>query len=522
MDSVRAVAIVRDFLDGHLHGKASPFLFVGSGLGRRYANLDDWASLLRHFANETERPYEYYLSSADGDFPRLASQMSGAFHEAWWSKRKFTTSRTLWRAHATGPHSALKIEVARRVENAVQALPKTGPLADELALLREAVIDGIITTNYDPLLEHLFPDFAVFVGQDQMLFSSPQGVGEIYKIHGSYEDPNSIVLTSEDYAEFNSRNAYLAAKLLTTFVEHPVIFLGYALGDDNVQAVLRSIVACLTERNVHELRDRLVFVQWDTHCEPSVTNHSLMIDDFMLNMKRLQVRDFTEVFEALADLSRTFPAGLLRKLKEHVYTLVLTDDPKGRLAVSDIGEVDDSASVDVVFGIGMKQKLGHTGNVGLTRMDLVEDVVSDGTELDAQMVVQQALPRIARSPGNFPTFKYLKQTGCLTKGGKFRKNVTLDAKIVAMAEKHRDGDPASAWHAAHAPSRLAGVNSFAQLAAQSDTDALNFGMCMPAAQVDPADLRAFLKRIGPGTPGKWASTQYVKLVCFLDWLESGR
>lgn len=48
-------------------------------------------------------------------------------------------------------------------------------------LLRNATIDGIITTNFDPLLEYIRPDLEPFVGQDELLFANSQGIGEIYK-----------------------------------------------------------------------------------------------------------------------------------------------------------------------------------------------------------------------------------------------------------------------------------------------------------------------------------------------------
>jgi hypothetical protein len=90
----------------------------------------------------------------------------------------------------------------------------------------------------DLLLEDIFPDFEVFVSQDELLFSSSQGIGEIYKIHGCCSKPNSLVATKEDYERFDERNPYLAAKLLTVFAEHPIIFLGYSLNDRNISSIL--------------------------------------------------------------------------------------------------------------------------------------------------------------------------------------------------------------------------------------------------------------------------------------------
>lgn len=60
----------------------TPFLFVGSGITRRYYNLPNWKDLLKHFAEEISKDrfaYRSYESRADeldlpnGLLPMVAS-----------------------------------------------------------------------------------------------------------------------------------------------------------------------------------------------------------------------------------------------------------------------------------------------------------------------------------------------------------------------------------------------------------------------------------------------------------------
>lgn len=265
-------------LEAHLKGFATaPFLFVGSGFSRRYLQLETWSDLLAHFAEMTGKPYAYYVTSADGDLPRVASALADTFHDVWWQDARFADSRDRFGKGALvtreGP---LKVEIARHVDGALTRLPTEGELAQEIELLGEAVIDGVITTNYDRLLEQVFDDYKVYTGQDQVLFSDPQGIGEIYKIHGSADDPESLVLSAADFTRYRDRNPYLAAKLLTIFVEHPVLFMGYSLTDANIREILVSVARCLTSENLPRLQDRLIFINWNPDAIEATFARSMM------------------------------------------------------------------------------------------------------------------------------------------------------------------------------------------------------------------------------------------------------
>lgn len=516
---VSAVTDVRAHLEAHLHGMATPFLFVGSGLSRRYVHSDGWEDLLRRFAGETELPYEYYRTSAGEDLPSVASAIAEKFHEVWWRDVRFEQSRKQWGAQIRNRESALKVEVAKYLSHASDLLPTTGPIADELEILRSAVIDGIITTNFDSVLEVIFPDLLPFVGQDQMLFANPQGVGEIYKIHGCCTDPDSLVLTAADYDRFESRNSYLAAKLLTIFVEHPILFLGYSLSDRNIVSILKSITGCLTEDNLAQLENRLIFVQWGEGVDPSVDAHTMYLDGAVVPVQRIRVPDFRPVFAALSSLRRAYPAKILRRLKEQVYDLVLTDDSRGQLLVADIDDRTKDDEIDIVFGVGLRSQFGRQGYVGLDRWDLINDVVDDDQRLDAGVVVDEVLPRIVRGAGNVPVFKYLRLAGRLDEDGRFDES-NVPPAVAELAQKNFGGMPSDAYHKRKAPDILRTVSGVSELEEIYGVDGvLGYVTCMDADKVDIAELWAFVRTHRKFGKGSWQNTQYVKLVCFLDWLK---
>ncbi len=142
----------------------APFLFIGSGLSRRYLGLEDWEGLLRRFAGMTGRPYEYFRSSANGKYPAIATEIARELHGVWWESPIFEDSREKYKSDSKNRESALKIEIARYLENVSLARVSDNELKKELETLATATIDGVITTNWDFLLEDIFPGFEVYIG----------------------------------------------------------------------------------------------------------------------------------------------------------------------------------------------------------------------------------------------------------------------------------------------------------------------------------------------------------------------
>lgn len=499
---------VQEQLEEHLRPLGGPFLFVGAGLTRRYAGLPNWEGLLRHFAQWTPQPYEYYFGLASGELPRVASLIADDFYNVWWSDPQFAESREANGTSVRNGSSALKIEVARHVVDWLASSSVPAELRHEFELLQKANVDGVITTNYDGLLNLVYPEFELFIGQDELLFSDTQGIAEIYAIHGSATAPESLVLTRSDYDEFQDRNAYLAAKLLTIFVEHPVLFLGYSLGDSNIRTILQSLVRGLKTANVGKLARRLIFVEWEADSTSSISETVIVVDNVTIPITRVVVPDFIEVFGALAARERAMPAKWLRILKEQVYEIVRTNDPKGRLvAYADI-DSDNAKNISVVFGVGAK--MGVFGIVGLNRDDLMVDVLGnpDGG-YPAEEIVEKVLSKMNTRTW-CPIYKYLREAGLLNRDGSFVDPTKVPAKVILRAA---DND-------AVLQTQIPGHNrvSMTRLRAKHDdrwffNEALN----MQAHTKDADGLREYLiEKESLRNDDNWWSAQYAKLVVAYD------
>lgn len=201
-------------------GKNPPFLFIGSGFSRRHLGLDDFKGLLESTCLENMKPFEYYYSTASEDLPKVALTLALDFQNEVWSDKKLSyfieKNKKLFRSNT----DAYKFYVSEIIKQKQETAKKEGyKLGNEIEKLKSASVDGIITTNYDTFLEDIFSDFKTFIGQGELIQNNPQFIGEIYKIHGSVNDPHNIVITSEDYKEFEDRNKYIVSKLIVLLLK---------------------------------------------------------------------------------------------------------------------------------------------------------------------------------------------------------------------------------------------------------------------------------------------------------------
>ena len=395
----------------------TPFLFIGSGMSRRYLNLPDWKGLLKHFAeriSNNEFAYDSYENRAKsmecklGIMPKVAELIQKDFDTIWFADEQI---RTIDKGLIEEIHKGLspfKAELAEYIKRQSIVNINYQDEINKLSEISEKNIAGVITTNYDLLLENCFKGFTKYVGQSQLIFSVIQGIAEIYKIHGSVEVPESIVINEEDYVRFDTKSTYLAAKLMTIFMEYPIIFMGYSISDSNIQNIIKSIVNCLDASQVNLLEDRFVFIEYKPGMVGvEVTPYTIMIENKPLTMKKVTLDNFMLLYNALESKKAKLPTAILRRFKKELYEYTITNTPTANLRVASIDDkrIKDE---DLVLAIGKASEFGLKGLSGLDANEWYRNIILEDLDFSADELLEYAFPKLIRqNSGKLPLNKYL-------------------------------------------------------------------------------------------------------------------
>lgn len=387
-----------------------PFLFVGSGLSKRYLGSEKWDELLRYFCTEfsgNEFQYDIYANQVAentyyGKQPAIASLLEKDYNNAVLTLDKYRDFRSKYKAEIQNRVSPLKIAISNHL--ASYAIPNDNKELEILKKLAKRSVSGIITTNYDNLFDCLFPQFDKYIGQEELVFANISGIGEIYKIHGSIQKPNSLILTSKDYEDFESKSAYLIAKLITIFLEYPVVFLGYSLSDRNIENIFSTIADCLSQEKLNTLKSRLIFVEFSQ--DEHVTEYSRSFKSGnSIRMNCVSTSNFLEIYKTILSEKSKYNPSILRQLRKDIYSLANSAEVNDKIVASGFENLDDISKINkFVLGVGISNH-GHI----IKAEQLYEDVVFDNKYFDPVLVVEEYLPDLLRyNVGGLPMHKYLK------------------------------------------------------------------------------------------------------------------
>lgn len=417
--------IVEDF-------KQLPYLFIGTGMSMRYSTAPSWNELLKEIWSivngDNDREYkdlvkriEYEIGFNDkkvGDEerkyrinPRLASEIQKQFNKKFFVdlefKKTIFTEEELDEFYDNN-YDPFKFYVAKKTRY-LGINKKNGEYAELLALKNnQNKIAGVITTNYDTLLEKVFTDFDILIGQDNLLVSNTNNIFEIYKIHGSATDPTSIVLTEEDYKYFEDKLKYLSAKLLTLFVEHPIIFIGYSVGDLNIRGILGEIAQCLNPNQLEELKRNLIFVNPSSGKEDSISFKEIDFNGRSIAMTEVTLNDYSLLYSSFEKIKSSLSIKIVRKMQDMFCNFIATTEPSKNIVVNvNSTDVDDN---ELGFYFGNVNVISEMGFDYYGIDDIVEDILFDNKpNLMNEKLLNKTFGRIRSTAGKtyLPVYKYI-------------------------------------------------------------------------------------------------------------------
>ena len=391
-----------------------PILFIGSGFTKRYLGLENREELLKKFISDIsddEFKYEMYANKVleedyYGKQAAIAKLLEKDYNDMVFNSSKFNNFKNRNKDLIKKGISPFKIAIGEYFENVKYDNTKK---IEEIELLKEIQqrnISGIITTNYDKFLEKIFQNFKVFAGQEELIFSNLEGIAEIYKIHGTSSSPETIIITSDDYKKFEEKSDYLTAKLLTIFLEYPIIFIGYSINDKNIKNIFSSIAKCLNQKQLEKLKQRLIFIEYSLE-NTSIDTHSIDFNNGkIIEMIKIKTNNFSEIYKSLKEIKAKYSPRVIRDLRNEIYKLVENTNPNSLIVATgfeNLNKLDETKLYTI--GIGVKDGYG----IPITAEKIYEDIVLDNGYFSPDLIVSYYLPNLLKTnSGGLPIYKYLK------------------------------------------------------------------------------------------------------------------
>jgi SIR2-like protein len=144
-------------------------------------------------------------------------------------------------------------QLVEAIRTAVQVGKGPSPVVRALA---EFDFPRIITTNYDQLFEDALraagkhPRVSVYTPKLEPTSDPSNPTADspiVYKIHGDIEQPETVVVTDEDYIQFllrmSNKEPYdpIPLKLKADLTERTTLFVGYSLLDYNLRLLFKAL-----------------------------------------------------------------------------------------------------------------------------------------------------------------------------------------------------------------------------------------------------------------------------------------
>lgn len=343
-----------------------PVLFVGTGFSLRYLkNSFSWNELLQRLSFEVFDNDEFYYDikarhavGSDFDLTKVAQDLEEKFNEKLAQDRngKFKEINDIFYLNMSNNINLSRFKIY--ISQMLSDLSLKDEMDLEIKDLKKMKknIASIITTNYDGLIEAMF-DFNPLVGND-ILLSNPYG--SVYKIHGCASKVASLIITENDYTNFNERYELIRAQLLSLFIHNPIIFLGYSVSDENIKSILRTIFSYVepNTEQASKIRDNFLLVEYQSGSQSTeVIEHDIDIEgQATIRINKIKTDNFSELYRNIGDLRLQASAMDIRKVQSVFMNIVAG----GEIKVKITEDLDSLENSEKILAIGSEKSINYS------------------------------------------------------------------------------------------------------------------------------------------------------------------
>jgi len=382
-----------------------PILLIGSGISKRYLqNFKSWQELLSSVAERLsipQRRFQAILTSAKnnpgdfGQYPHLATKLGeilsdGLMNGQYRAEDIFTKNKELELYDQEVDY--IKILIASETNQ--YSLSDTEQVSSELSELRKlsSVIPSVITTNYDCFLEkEVFTNFAIYSSISDYYFSDSQGIGEIYKIHGSVDNPNSLVISENDYKFLKENSKIITAKILSLLCDYPMVILGHSLNDPDITEMIHDLMTSLDVDGLKKISSNIVYISYDEECEePLIGEKTFEYHNQKLTLSSISIKDFKVIYKEIGKYTPSTTPSNIRKIRQLVKRVVLTTEPTNtqfiKLGIDDL-DAEDSRNISLIVVDKATGEIVKDYNI-LTAKMIINDVINNNASFDERTVLK--------------------------------------------------------------------------------------------------------------------------------------
>lgn len=314
----------REYGDALVNGNAA--VFAGAGLSRAGGAVD-WKELLRDFATELGLDLE-----VETDLVVVAQYHLNAEHQ----------------------------NRARLHQKLVDEFSGSGVRTDSHTILAGLPIRTFWTSNYDSLVEESLKDAGkkpAVRRNTATLTTAPKGSeADVYKLHGDLGNPETIIITRDDYAQYVAKYPGFRERLRADLSEKTFLFLGFSFADPHLDFVLSELKRDLGPN----VRTHFAIMRREGRAGRTARQYS-----YAVNRQRLRVRDLerygikTVLIDEHAHLPELLRQLRQRYLRRQVFVSGAAEDfaPQGRPWVDELAQALGRQLIkggyNVVSGFGL-------------------------------------------------------------------------------------------------------------------------------------------------------------------------